>query len=185
MIWRYRALLITVFAMLIIGCGAETEPVERVDAESAAQALSDPALSVPQRDLTSRDLEVIKFALTTVTMPSNERPCFLTTTPFYRWDPSGGWESLPEEFHAALNSNPTQFFSANQAYLKRGSVFELSSNKPGWMIWVTVTSWLSPTEVEVETGTWGGPADAVGATTIFEEQNGQWKVKKVTKTWLS
>lgn len=179
---RWQVLLVVALFCQVAACGKSYETAEPASDRAVVPQVHEPIPPKSQLPLTARDLDVIRFALTTIDPPVHPRPCFLTTTPHYQWNRTGGWDSLPQEFHDSL---PVDYSLAGKACLKRGAVFDIESDQPGWMIWVKITSWISETEVQVETGTWGGPADAVGATTTFEHKEGRWTVKQVDKTWLS
>ena len=165
---------------MLSGCGDEPTHFPVID---------DPVVDVDgpiaEMEITDRELEVIRFVLNSDDDRHGDRIYFLTTSPMSNWAEAGNWKALPAGFHRSIVELQTKYKSANEAYLVDGHVREKSTAAPAWMKWITIKQWISPTEVEVESGVWTGPLGGGASTVVYEKVDGTWRLKSSAGGWVS
>jgi hypothetical protein len=156
---------------------------ERAPVSSAA-----PEEPPPKDALSERDAEVIRYILREKDRRLfNGGAHFFTTTPRDEWGEKGDWKPLPRSFLNSLLPLKLKMKvrPADEAYLKDGEVREKGTDRRETMHWITVNRWLSPTEVEVEDGSWQSELGGGASTKIYEKVKGDWQYKDTVKSWVS
>ena len=170
----------------VLGCKDDLSS-KQVGEEGQRSSIVVPSLRVIPKpvQLSERDLEVIHFILAAETFSSGDKPLYLTPTVREHWNQQGDWVSMPAQFAPWLDQLAVDFKPAVGAKLENGYVRDAETNVRGMMVWVAVKEWLSPEEVTLEFGRWGGPLDASGKTITCFKKNGTWLVKEIKNVWLS
>jgi hypothetical protein len=137
--------------------------------------------------LTDRDVEIIEYVLRETPDSPDERIYFLTVTPKGDWGERGSWQALPADFHARVADLSPHYLPASNAWLSRNCVLQRGTNAEAWMRWITVTRWISASEVEVDEGVWRCPLGGGGRTTVYEKRDGKWRMKSAgsLRFWAS
>lgn len=143
------------------------------------------ARSPKYAQLSEREIEVYRALLDEPRSVYNDRTYFITSTPINAWGEQGEWLTLPESLHVKLQRDSHLYLPAHEAMYRDGRVLVASNGKEAWMRWITITKWISDTEVEIETGIWCCPMGGGGSTEIWEKIDGVWKQTKRLKNWVS
>ena len=170
-----RFFLLALIALVSFGCDREADkPLS--DEEKIGKLFAER----PKGEMADRDLEVIRWLLADRDSDSGESIYFLTPTPMRQWREDGNWESFSPEFHGSLSDLKTQYQPAQNAYLSQENedrIFEKKTDAEGWMKWITILKWNSPTEVVVNEGVWSGELAGGEFITTYEKIGGSWSIK--------
>jgi hypothetical protein len=135
--------------------------------------------------LSEQEIEVYRALLDEPYPIGIDRTYFITCTPMNAWGDLGDWITLPESLHVKVQRNSHLYLPAHEAMFREGHVLDVSTSQKAWMRWITITKWISDSEVEIETGIWSCPLGGGGRTEIWEKIDGAWKKTKSLNNWVS
>ncbi|MBI1311512.1 hypothetical protein GC176_09410 [bacterium] len=158
----------------LAGCQSEDEELEEEYPETVTY----------DAKWNERNRDIYRYLLSKLDKPSRDRIYFVTTTPMTEWGDTGEWETIPEDEIQAF-PDAALYRPASEAYLKDDNVLEKDTDAAAWMQWMSVISWISDTEVEVEEGIWCCPLGGGASRKTYEKVNGEWTVKDYGPSWVS
>jgi len=177
---------VVVLICALVGCGNDATTSQVLERRPAAiEPSSGDRVEAKVVQLSERDCEVIHFVLSTETISNGGKPLYLTPTAREQWNQQGDWVSMPAQLKPWLAKLSVDFRAAADAKLDKGYVRDKATDDRGTMVWIVIKEWVSPDEVTLDFGLWGGPLDASGKTITCLKKDGQWQIKEEANVWLS